>query len=55
MSVTKNNYNEANLLEAIEVNLRGEEENGERKWTPFVIDIDYSAKGQCTRIEYGTT
>ena len=52
-SVTENAYNEANLLEAIEVNLRGEEENGERKWTPFVKDIDYDAKGQRTRIEYG--
>ena len=49
----ENGYNEANLLEAIEVNLRGEKENGERKWTPFVKDIDYDAKGQRTRIEYG--
>ncbi|UHD15035.1 SpvB/TcaC N-terminal domain-containing protein [Thiocapsa bogorovii] len=46
-------YNEANLLQAIRVNLRGEQQNGQPVWTDFVINIDYDAKGQRTRIDYG--
>jgi RHS repeat-associated protein len=41
-------YNEANLLEKVEVRLRGSND-----WTTFVQDIDYSAKGQRESIEYG--
>jgi len=41
-------YNEANLLERIEANLRGEP-----TVIPFVTDIDYDATGQRTLIEYG--
>lgn len=41
-------YNEANLLEQVEVNL-----NGAGSVTRFVADIDYDAKGQRERIEYG--
>src|SRR5262249_55866492 len=43
-------YNEANLLERVEVNLRGA-----ATATPFVTNLDYDAKGQRTRIDYGTT
>lgn len=46
-------YNEANLLERIDANLRREQTNGEPVWTPFVTDIDYDAKGQRTLIDYG--
>jgi hypothetical protein len=46
-SVTLPRYNEANLLEAIEVRLPGAAQP-----TPFVRNIDYDAKGQRTRIEY---
>lgn len=46
-------YNEANLLERIDANLRGAEQNGEPVWTPFVTDIDYDAKGQRMLIDYG--
>ena len=46
-SVTRPRYNEANLLEAIDVRLRGAAQP-----TPFVRNIDYDAKGQRTRIEY---
>jgi RHS repeat-associated protein len=46
-------YNEANLLEQVDVMLRGETLNGEPNWTPFVRNIDYDAKGQRTRIDYG--
>ncbi len=41
-------FNEANLLEKVEVNLRGA-----AVATPFVTDIDYNAKGQRTLIDYG--
>ena len=41
-------YNEANLLEQVEVRLRGAAE-----WTRFVEDIDYNAKGQRELIQYG--
>ncbi len=41
-------YNEANLLEQVQVRLRGAAE-----WTSFVADIDYNAKGQRELIEYG--
>lgn len=41
-------YNEANLLERVEVNLRGADVA-----TAFVNDIDYNAKGHRELIEYG--
>ncbi len=41
-------YNEANLLERLEANLRGAE-----TVTHFVSNIDYNAKGQRVLIEYG--
>ena len=47
-SVIRPSYNEANLLERIEANLRGE-----ATATTFVDDIDYNAKGQRTFIAYG--
>ena len=47
-SVIRPSYNEANLLERVEVNLQGAPTA-----TPFVNDIDYDAKGQRTLIEYG--
>ena len=46
-------YNEANLLNAVQANLRGEKQGGQLKRTNFVTNIDYNAKGQRTRIEYG--
>ncbi|MEZ4861706.1 MAG: SpvB/TcaC N-terminal domain-containing protein [Caldilineaceae bacterium] len=47
-SVYRPTFNEANLLEKVAVNLCGA-----ATATPFVIDIDYDAKGQRTLIEYG--
>ena len=52
-SVVRPAFNEANLLDRVDVNLRGEQENGAPKWTSFVRNIDYDAKGQRQRIEYG--
>ena len=47
-SVIRPSYNEANLIEKVEANLRGA-----TPITAFVDDIDYDAKGQRERIEYG--
>ena len=41
-------YNEANLLESVDVKLRGA-----ATVTNFVSNIDYDAKGQRERIQYG--
>jgi RHS repeat-associated protein len=47
-SVARPKYNEASLLESLEVSLRGAAEP-----TPFVTHINYNARGQRTIIEYG--
>jgi RHS repeat-associated protein len=47
-SVYRPTFNEANLLEKVDVNLRGSPAS-----TPFVTNIDYNAKGQRTLIQYG--
>jgi RHS repeat-associated protein len=52
-SVVRKFFNEANLLERVEANLRGEQQNGQLVWTPFVSDIDYNARGQHTLMDYG--
>jgi RHS repeat-associated protein len=52
-SVIRPGYNEANLLERVDANLRGATANGQPVWTPFVSNIDYDAKGQRQRIDYG--
>ena len=48
-SITRPTYNEAGLLECVDVRLQGVGE-----WTPFVSDIDYNEKAQRTRIIYGS-
>lgn len=52
-SVIHPGYNEANLLDRLDANLRGATANGQSVWTPFVSNIDYDAKGQRQRIDYG--
>jgi RHS repeat-associated protein len=52
-SVMRPGYNEANLLERVDVNLRGAIANSQPVWTAFVSNIDYDAKGQRQRIDYG--
>ncbi|EYF04841.1 Hypothetical protein CAP_3867 [Chondromyces apiculatus DSM 436] len=47
-SETRPTYNEAGLLEAVDVRLRGAS-----TWTSFVVAINYNAKGQRERIAYG--
>ena len=51
-SVYRYTYNEANLLEKVEVKLRSETGAGS-SFTTFVENIDYNAKGQRDRIDYG--
>ena len=53
-NLIKPSYNKANMLEKVDVNLRSEQQNGKKVWTPFVINIDYDAKGRRTMIEYGS-
>jgi len=47
-SVVRPRYNEANLLERLDVSLRGS-----GAFLPFVANIDYNAKGQRELIEHG--
>jgi RHS repeat-associated protein len=47
-SIYRPTFNEANLLEKVDVNLRGASAA-----TPFVANIDYDAKGRRALIEYG--
>lgn len=53
-SVIRPRYNEANLLESLDANLRGARDNADQPvWTDFITDVDYDAKGQRTFIQYG--
>ncbi|HSH82028.1 MAG TPA: SpvB/TcaC N-terminal domain-containing protein, partial [Herpetosiphonaceae bacterium] len=47
-SLIRPNYNEAGLLKRVGASLRGA-----GRVTPLVNDIDYDAKGQRTRVDYG--
>ncbi|MBV1854852.1 SpvB/TcaC N-terminal domain-containing protein [Catellatospora tritici] len=51
--VVRLRYNAANLLDRVDVRLRGETGGDGPVWTPFVTDIEYDAKGHRTRIAYG--
>ena len=53
LSVYRPGYNEANLLNTVNVNLRGATDSQNQSvWTPFVTKINYDAKGQREEIEY---
>jgi RHS repeat-associated protein len=52
-TVVRRSFSEAGLLESVDVNLRGEHAGGQRLWTPFVTQVDYDAKGQRVRVDYG--
>ena len=51
-SVYRPTFNEANLLDRVDVNLRGATANGQPSWTPFVTNLNYNAKGQRALIAY---
>jgi RHS repeat-associated protein len=52
-NVIRPGYNEANLLERVDANMRGATSDGQPVWTPFVTGIDYDARGHRQRIDYG--
>ncbi len=52
-SVIRPRFNDASLLEAVDVNVRGVREHGRLVWSPFVRHINYDAKGQRQVIRYG--
>ena len=54
-SIYRPRFNDASLLEAVDVNIRGARAafEGDREWTRLVEDINYDAKGQRTVIRYG--
>ncbi|HEU5032975.1 MAG TPA: SpvB/TcaC N-terminal domain-containing protein [Spirillospora sp.] len=52
-SVVRLRYNEANLLDAVDVNLRGARQDDRPVWTSFVRNIDYDARGQRVLVEFG--
>lgn len=54
-SVFRPAYNKVNRLERLEVNLLGAQQGGTPVWMPFVANIDYDAKGQRKRIDYGNS
>ena len=52
-SIYRPRFNDASLLEAVDVSIRGAQEQGRRIWSSFVRHINYDAKGQRSVIEYG--
>lgn len=52
-SVYRPAFNDANLLKAVDVNIRGAKEQSRRVWSTFVKSINYDSKGQRAFIEYG--
>ena len=53
LSVIRPGYNEANLLERVDVNLQGDHDEDGPIWTPFVEDVDYDAHGRRVLVTYG--
>ncbi|CAG6396335.1 RHS repeat-associated protein [Actinacidiphila cocklensis] len=52
-SVVRPGYNEANLIESLDVNLHAAAAGGQETWTPYVTGIDYDALGRRRQIDYG--
>ncbi len=52
-TIVRPSYNEAGLLERLEVNVRGESRDGQPVWTPFLANVDYNARRQRERVAYG--
>jgi RHS repeat-associated protein len=52
-SIYRPRFNEANLLEGVDVVLRGTTRNGQPVSTPFITRINYDAKRQRTICRYG--
>ena len=54
-SIYRPTFNDASLLLAVNVNIRGAQHQGLRVWSPFVNYINYDAKGQRTVIRYANS
>ncbi|MFL9966301.1 SpvB/TcaC N-terminal domain-containing protein [Paraburkholderia sediminicola] len=52
-SIYRPAYNDAAMIERIDVALRARHCKGSPPWTPFVRNIDYNARGQRICIDYG--
>jgi RHS repeat-associated protein len=52
-SIYRPTFNDASLLQAVDVCLRGSDRGGRPVWSPFVTEINYNPKGQRTLIRYG--
>lgn len=51
-SIHRPTYNDAGLIERIDVALRAAHCKSTPPWTPFVRNIDYNARAQRTRVDY---
>jgi len=51
-SISRLMYNDAGLIERIDVTLRAAQCKAPPPWTPFIRNIDYNARGQRTGVEY---
>jgi RHS repeat-associated protein len=51
-SVVRPTYGESGLVQAIDVNLRGETAAGQPRWTPFLTRMAVNARGQQLRVEH---
>ena len=52
-SVVRLRYNEAGLIEAVDARIRGATAAGQPLWTPFILDLDYNARGQRVGVAFG--
>jgi RHS repeat-associated protein len=53
-SIVRYRYNEANLVNTIDVNVRGDiDAVGQLDWEPILTDTNYNARGEPTQISYG--
>ena len=53
-SIIRHGFNAARLLRTVDVNLQGAMNGSAKVWTPFLVDVDYDAKGNRTRVDYAT-
>lgn len=53
-STLRPSYNDANLLEKVEMQIRGAADAaGNPSWTTFIASVDYNARGQRVSVEHG--
>ena len=52
-SIVRPGFNEAGLLQRLDVKLPAQADDGDASWNAFVTDIAYNARGQRTVLRYG--